>query len=52
MMPNPTATMEPDESEITISEHPAGETVEDVLAWPEWNTEEKPESIGTSSQPP
>jgi hypothetical protein len=48
----PTTTVEPDESQTTISDHPAGETVEDVSAWPEWYTEEQPEAAGTSSQPP
>jgi hypothetical protein len=37
--PNPTTTVEPDESQTTISDHPAGEKVEDVSAWPEWYTE-------------
>jgi hypothetical protein len=46
------AAVEPDESQTTISEHPAGETGEDVSAWPEWVTEEQPEATGTSSQPP
>jgi hypothetical protein len=44
--------VEPDESQTTISDHPAGETGEDVSDWPEWYTEEQPEATGTSSQPP
>jgi len=42
---NPTAAVDPDESqttisEMTISEHLAGETVEYVSSWPKWHTEE------------
>jgi hypothetical protein len=48
----PTTTVEPDESQTTISDHPAGEKGEDVSAWPKWYTEEQPEVAGTSSQPP
>jgi hypothetical protein len=52
MTQNLEAAVEPDESQMTISEHPAGETTEDVSAWPEWLMEEQPEAAGTSSQPP
>jgi hypothetical protein len=51
MMQNTEAEVEPRESQMTISEHPAGETTEDVLAWMEWIKEEQPEVVGTSSQP-
>jgi hypothetical protein len=44
--------VEPDESQMTISEHPVGEIGEYVSAWLEWVTEEQPEAAGTLSQPP
>jgi hypothetical protein len=50
--PNLKTTVEPDESQTTISDHPAEGTVEDVSGWPEWYTEEQPKAVGTSSQPP
>jgi hypothetical protein len=50
--PKPTTKVEPDESQMTISDHPTGETDEDVSAWPEWYTKEQPKAAGTSSQPP
>jgi hypothetical protein len=34
MAPNSTAAVETDESQMTISEHPSGETIDDVSAWP------------------
>jgi hypothetical protein len=49
---NPEATVEPDESQTTISENLAGETIEDVSAGPEWVTEEQPKAVGTSSHTP
>ena len=36
---------------MTISGQPAGETVEDSLAWPEWLIGEQLEAIGPSNQP-
>jgi hypothetical protein len=51
-MMNQEATVEPDESQTTISDHPLEGTVEDVTGWPEWYSEEQPEAAGTSSQPP
>jgi hypothetical protein len=48
----PTTTVEPNESQITILDHPTREMVEDVSAWPEWYTEEQSEATGTSSHPP
>jgi len=45
------ATVEPDESQMTISEHPVGETTDDVSAWPEWNIEGQPEGARNLSQP-
>jgi hypothetical protein len=47
-----TAAVEPNESQMTISEHSTREIGEDVSAWMEWVTEEHPEAIGTSNQPP
>jgi hypothetical protein len=47
MTSNLTTAVEPDESQTTISEHPAGETIDDVLTWPEWHTEEQPKVTGT-----
>ena len=52
MTSNPTKIVEPDESQMTISEHPAGETTDDVSAWLEWHTEEQPEDDRTLDQPP
>jgi hypothetical protein len=46
------SVVEPDESQMTILEHPAGETTEYVSAWPGWVIEEQPKAVGTSSQPP
>jgi hypothetical protein len=45
-------TIEPDESQMTISDHPPEGMVEDITGQPEWYTEEQPEAVGTSSQPP
>jgi hypothetical protein len=36
MMTNQEATVEPDESQTTMSDHPPEGTVEDVTGWPEW----------------
>jgi hypothetical protein len=49
---NLAAVVEPDESQMTISEHPAGETTEYVSAWTKWLTEEQPEATGNLSQTP
>jgi hypothetical protein len=49
--PNPEVVVEPNESQKTISEHPIGETAEDVSDWSEWLMEEKSEAVGTLSQP-
>jgi hypothetical protein len=46
---NPTAIVEPDESQTTISEHPVGETADDVSAWLEWHIQGQPEVAGTLS---
>jgi hypothetical protein len=46
------STVEPDESQMTISDHPQEGTTEDVTGQPEGHTEEQPEAAGTSSQPP
>jgi hypothetical protein len=40
------------ESQLTILDHPVGETGEDVSTGPEWYTEEQPKTAGTSSQTP
>jgi len=48
MTQNLEATVEPDESQTTISEHPAGENDGDVSACPKWLMEEKTEVVGTS----
>jgi hypothetical protein len=52
MMPNSEATVEPDESQTTISEHLAGEIGEYVSSWSEWVTKEQPKATRTLSQPP
>jgi hypothetical protein len=52
MMPNPKKSVEQDESQTTISDHPAEGMVEYVLAWLEWYTKEQPKASRTSSQPP
>jgi hypothetical protein len=39
---NPTPTVEPDESQMTISDHPVEGMVEDVSASMEWYIEEQP----------
>jgi hypothetical protein len=52
MTPNLKTAVEPNESQMTISDHPTEGTVEDVSSWLEWYTEEQPEAAGTSSQPP
>jgi hypothetical protein len=52
MMMNLEATVEPDESQTTISNHPLEGTVEDIKGWPKWYFEEQLGAIGTSSQPP
>jgi hypothetical protein len=49
-MPKPTTTVEPNESQTTISDHPAGEMFEYVLAWPEWYTKEQPEAAGNQAR--
>jgi len=36
MTPNQEATIEPDESQTTVSDHPPEGTVEDVTGWMEW----------------
>jgi hypothetical protein len=46
------ATVEPNESQTTISEHPTGETSEYISAWSEWVMKEQIETIRTLSQPP
>jgi hypothetical protein len=46
------ATIEPDKSHMTISDHPQEGTVEYVSAWLEWYTKEQPEATRTSSLPP
>jgi hypothetical protein len=48
MTSEPTTTVELDDSQMTISEHPIGEMGEDVLAWIEWVMKEQPEANGTS----
>jgi hypothetical protein len=48
---NQEATVEPDESQTTVSDHPPEGTVEDVMGWPEWFFEVRPMEAGTSSQP-
>jgi hypothetical protein len=40
MTQNPEATVEPNESQITISGQPMEETVENASAWLEWLTRE------------
>jgi hypothetical protein len=50
--PNQEVTIEPDESQTTISDHPPEGMVEDVTGWPDWYSEAQPEAAGTSSQPP
>jgi hypothetical protein len=50
--PNLKTTIETDESETIISDHPMKGTVEDVSGWSEWFTKEQPKAAGTSSQPP
>jgi hypothetical protein len=52
MTTNQEATIEPDESQTTMSDHPLEGTVEDVTGWPEWYSETQPGATGTSSQPP
>jgi hypothetical protein len=44
--------VEPDESQMTISEHPGEGMVKYVSGWKEWYTEEQLEAVGTSIQPP
>jgi hypothetical protein len=51
MMMNQEATVEPDESQTTVSDHPPEGTVEDVTGWPEWYSEVQTMEAGTSSQP-
>jgi hypothetical protein len=50
--PNLKTTVEPDKSQMTISNQPAERMGEDVSDWPEWYTEEQPEVARTSSQLP
>jgi hypothetical protein len=52
MAQNLEATVQPDESQMTLLGQPVGETIEDASAWPEWLTGEQPEAVGTSTQPP
>jgi hypothetical protein len=49
---NQEATVEPDESQTTVSDHPLEGTIEDVTDWPEWYAEVQTMAVGTSSQPP
>jgi hypothetical protein len=51
-MLNLEATVEPDESQTIVSDHPLEGTIEDVPGWSEWYAKEQPEATGTSSQPP
>jgi hypothetical protein len=46
------AAVEPDKSQTTISEHPAGQIIDDVLVWSEWHTEGQSKLVGILSQPP
>jgi hypothetical protein len=52
MVTNHETEIEPDESQITVSDHPPKETVEDITSCPEWYSETQPGAIGTSHQPP
>jgi hypothetical protein len=49
---NQEATVELDESQTTVSDHPLEGIVEDVMGWPEWYSEVQMVIVGTSSQPP
>jgi hypothetical protein len=49
---NQEATIEPDESQTTMSDHPPEGTVEEVTGWPEGYSEAQTTAAGTSSQPP
>jgi hypothetical protein len=44
MKMNQDTTIEPDESQMTISDHPLEGAVEDIMGQPEWYTEEQPRS--------
>jgi hypothetical protein len=52
MTPNMKVAVEPDESQMTISDYPPEGIVEDVTGWLEWYSQEQPKAAGTSSQPP
>jgi len=52
MATNQEATVEPDESQTTMSYHPHEGSVEDVMGWLEEYVEEQPLEDGTSSHPP
>jgi hypothetical protein len=49
---NMEATVEPNESQMTISCQPARETTEDTSVWLEWLMGEQLKAAGTSTQPP
>jgi hypothetical protein len=49
---NRDATIDPDESQTTISYHPLEGVVEDIIGHMEWQTEEQTKIAGTSSHPP
>jgi hypothetical protein len=52
MTQNPEAAVEPDGSQMNISEHPVGEITEDASAWLECLRGEQSKAVGTSSHPP
>jgi hypothetical protein len=50
--PNQEESVEPEESQTTVSEHPQEGAVEDVSIRLEKYAQERPMGAGTSSQPP
>jgi hypothetical protein len=47
MMQNLKTTVEPNESQTIISDHPPEGMVQNFTGWLEWYIEEKPEAAGT-----
>jgi hypothetical protein len=52
MTMNQEATIKPDESQTTMSDHPLEGTVEHVMDCPKWYVEVQTMAAGTSIQPP
>jgi hypothetical protein len=50
-MMNQEASVEPDESQKTMSDHPLEGIVKDVMGWPEWCSKVQTMVVGTSIQP-